>query len=818
VSRDPAPVPPTDPLTPLHSGGALRRDDDKSADATQGGARRARASSSVEELVERLRSDAALGRNFSRWRVAPQRAPQAVDWPAALDPRIVELYRRRGVERPYAHQARAIEHALAGRDVLVTTPTASGKTLCYTAPVLQSLLASRGQARALWMFPTKALSQDQSSNLNRAISDLGEPWHSFTYDGDTSPSIRRTLRERGQVVLTNPWMLHTGILPHHPKWADLFRRLEYVVIDEVHTLCGVFGSNVAGVLRRLMRIAAHYGARPRFLLSSATLHDPLGHARALVGREVELVDQDGSGSGARHFAVYNPPLLDDVAGLRANALEEARRLAQQICGPAHQTIFFVNRRTAVEVLTRYLKEAAGELGLRPEEVRGYRGGYLPDLRREIEQGLRRGEVKVVVSTNALELGIDIGALDVAVLVGYPGNQASFWQRAGRVGRRARASLTVLIARSDPVDQYLAAHPEYLFAAPRERTALDPDNLVTLSEQLKCAAFELPFREEDDGSVRGFGPSSNVPGILDYLAEESQLLQKRERTWFWIADAYPAHHVSLAGNEPDNVLVLDSETDKAIGEIDREGSLTAVHEGAIYQVEGRTWKIERFDYANRRAYAREVDTDYYTEAETDTDLRVLRLEQAAQRAGDYAIFRGEVHVTTQATLFKKVRFYTRESVGAGQIHLPAEEIDTEAFALVLEEDVAARLELDGATWHGLGMLVRRVAPLYLRCQPQDLGLSCQIRSAHFSRPALFLYDRMHGGAGLSPVVFRAHRELLGAALEVARACPCRDGCPACVGPADEVGPLGKAGALRVLEHLVDGPGPTSAGIDVFDPPS
>jgi DEAD/DEAH box helicase domain-containing protein len=791
-----------------------------SAAPDRGGARRARSAHDIDDLVELLRSDVEVGANFSRWRVSPPRAARVRAWPAALSPRLVELYRARGVEQPYAHQAEAIEAALAGRDVLVTTPTASGKTLCYTVPVLEALLSTNGRARALWMFPTKALSQDQSANLNALIAALGEPWHSFTYDGDTSPSIRRTLRERGQVVLTNPWMLHAGILPHHPKWADLFRNLEYIVIDEVHTLSGVFGSNVAGVLRRLLRICAHYGSRPRFLLSSATLHDPAGHALALTGRTAVVVDADGSPSGERHFAVYNPPMLNPVAGLRANALEEARRLASRVCGPRHQTIFFTQRRTAVEVLTRYLKEAAPSLGLRPEEVRGYRGGYLPDLRREIEQGLRRGEVKVVVSTNALELGIDIGALDVAVLVGYPGSQASFWQRAGRVGRRARSSLVVLIARSDPVDQYLAAHPEYLYSAPRERLALDPDNLVLLAEQLKCAAFEVPFRAEADGSVRGFGASPHVPAILDYLAEESQLLQKKDRTWYWIADAYPAHHVSLSGNEPDNVLVLDAETDKAIGEIDREGSLTAVHDGAIYQVEGRTWKIERFDYANRRAYAREVDTDYYTEAETDTDLRVLRLEQCAARAlesadgarPDYAIFRGEVHVTTQATNFKKVRFYTRENVGADDIHLPAEEIDTEAFVLVLEEHVARELELDGACWHGVGMLVRRVAPLYLRCQSQDLGLSAQIRSAHFARPSLFLYDRMHGGAGLSSIVFRAHRELLGAALEVVRACPCRGGCPACVGPADEVGPLGKQGALRVLEHLVEGPAPREASIE------
>ncbi len=788
-------------------------------------------------------------------------------FPQGLDPLLVEAFKRRGHRELYSHQAEAIRLALAGEDVLVTTATASGKTLAYTAPVLQSLIDTDGAARSLWLFPTKALSQDQSASLNGWIEELGGAWHSYTYDGDTPPSVRRTLRERGHVILTNPWMLHQGILPNHAKWADLFAGLHYVVIDEVHTLSGVFGSHVANTLRRLLRIARHYGAEPKFLLSSATLRDPAAHGEGLIGRVPRVVDCDGSPRGERIFALHNPPMLNPVAGLRANALEEARALSRHVCGPGHQTIFFCNRRTSVEVLTRYIKEAAPRLGLKPDEVRGYRGGYLPLLRREVESGLKSGAVKVVVTTNALELGIDVGSLDVAVLVGYPGSQASFWQRAGRVGRRGETSLVVMIARSDPVDQYLVSHPDYLFEAPRESLGLDPDNLVILSEQLKCAAFELPFHREapehgEDqpaskgeaegesvGAVRDFGSSPHVDGILDYLAQEAGFLHGSGDSWYWMADAYPAQDVSLAGNEPDNVVIFDAESGDAIGEVDREGSITSVHEGAIYQVEGETWKVERFDYENRRATARRVESDYFTDAQTDVEVRVLRLEERSSRprrgkvgttsrlpeeevefesgesgrgsteppgpglAGDvdrsedYSVWTGEVHVTTVPTLYKKIRFYTRENVGAEDIHLPAEELDTEAFCLTLSEESASDLFLHsgdrGAAWHGLGELLRRVAPLFLRCQSADLGLSAQIKSSHFGRPTLFLYDRVQGGVGLSRLLYRDHRLLFEAARDVIEACDCVRGCPACLGPVEEIGAAGVETARALLDHFLSG---------------
>jgi len=818
-------------------------------DPRRGGARRSRSARGVGEIVSKLREDPRWAPRFEHWHEVGPRAARTAPFPERLDARLVELYQRRGFESLYAHQARFVELALsgadphAGRDALVATPTASGKTLCYVLPVLDALYRSNGSARSLFLFPTKALSQDQTSSLTSVVEELGAPWHAYTYDGDTPPSVRRTLRDRGHMVLTNPYMLHAGILPNHAKWSELFRDLRYIVIDEVHTLSGVFGSSVANVLRRLVRIARHYGSDPKFLLCSATLREPREHARRLIGRDVEVVDEDGSPSGPRTFGVYNPPMLNPVAGLRASALEEARELATAVCGPKHQTIFFCKRRTAVEVLTRYLKEAAPTLGLSPDEIRGYRGGYLPDLRREIEVGLRTGAVKVVVSTNALELGIDIGALDVAVLVGYPGSQASFWQRAGRVGRRQKPSLVVQIAQSDPVDQYLVRHPGSLFATPRERLGIDPDNLVILSEQVKCAAFELPFREMSAGSGAepgtlddpAYGGVRDAAGVLDYLAEESRLLLKRDGVWHWMADAYPAQDVKLAGGEADNVLVLDADTKKAIGEIDRPTSITTVHEGAIYQVQGETWKVERFDYENRRAYVRRVESDYYTEAELDVSVRILRLEERRMRTRadapveqplipvdhdhqdeDHSVWRGEVHVTSVATQYKKIRFYTRENVGAEDIHLPPEELDTEAFVLTLSEAAACELGLAGgdrgSAWRGVGSLIRRVAPLYLRCQPSDLGLSTHVRSPHFRRPAITIYDSVQGGVGLATILFQTYRDLCRAAFEVVSQCACSNGCPGCVGPSAEVGPLGKELALRVLAHFVAGPDPVAVPLE------
>ena len=769
----------------------------------------------VPELIDTLQRTAPWSERFEAWRKRPAREGQSVPLPDRLHPRLRSVLESRGILNLRSHQAEAVDLALEGRDVLIATPTASGKTLCYTLPILQRLLETNGRSRALFLYPTKALAQDQTAGLGALVEALEEDWHVATYDGDTPPEVRRQARDRGHLVLTNPYMLHQGILPNHAKWAELFRDLEFVVVDEVHSLSGVFGSSVACVLRRVMRIARHYGASPRFLASSATLRDAAGHGERIFGRPMRVVDRDGSPAGEQTLAIYNPPIVNAAAGMRANALEEARELAKTLCGPNHQTIFFCGRRTAVEVLTRYLKEGAAAFGLLPHQIKGYRGGYLPNLRREIEAGLRSGEVKVVVSTNALELGVDIGALDVAVLVGYPGSQASFWQRAGRVGRRGNPSLVCLLARSEPTDQFLVANPDYLMGAAKERLGVDADQLVILSEQLKCAAFELPFRLDPEGQLLGepeFEGRGLVPEILEYLADASGFLLRRGNTYFWMADAYPAQDVSLAGGDLDNVLILEERTEKALGECDRENALTTCYEGAIYQVQGRTWRIERFDHHNRRAYAKPVESDYFTDAQTDTDVRVLRLERCWQRnrthaepsGEDACLWAGEVHVTTVATIYKKVRFYTRENVGAGPIQLPPEELDTESFLLTLSEPTAAELGLDvgnrGAAWRALANLLRRMAPLHIRCSASDLGISSHVKSPHFQRPTLFLFDRVQGGVGLSSLLLEAFPVLVRTALGVVQRCACREGCPACVGPRAQVGPEGKETVLRLLEHL------------------
>jgi DEAD/DEAH box helicase domain-containing protein len=786
----------------------------------------------ADRLLQRLRSNPSFGPHVLHVESFPASEGSFANFPGWAHDALREAYASRGIDRLYSHQSEAVELAHAGRDVCVVTPTASGKTLAYNLPVLDAAIRTGGAAKALYLFPTKALAQDQVAELTDLVQLVAKRAASgcelrcFTYDGDTPPAVRRALRERGNVVVTNPWMLHQGILPNHAKWVDLFRGLRYVVLDEVHTLGGVFGSHVANVLRRLLRIARHYGANPQFIASSATIGNPAEHLQRLTGRNVAIVDRDGSPRGPKQFAIYNPPLLNAVAGLRGNALEEARKLAAVLTsaedGPqSHQSIFFVRTRPQVEVLVKYLKDAAREHGRDPGAIRGYRGGYLPELRREIERDLRSGAVRTVVSTNALELGIDVGRLDVAVLVGYPGTVASAWQQAGRAGRRGQPSLAVLIARNDAMDQYLASEPRYLFSAAREEVAIDPNNTVILANQVKCAAFELPF----DRANPNFGaPADDVRDILAYLSEDAGLLHRDGDRYHWAAEAYPAQDVSLEGEDADDVTIVEQETQKVLGVLARPASIVELYEGAIYGHQGETYQVMRFDYAGRRAYVKPAVTDFYTDAQTDTTVRWLREERREGRfVGDrpaaaaganpndaakpnYEVVLGEVDVTTLATVFKKIRFYTRENVGAGEIHLPAEEMLTDAFGLVLGDELASEVGLQegnrGGGLRGYASLLRRLAPLFVRCEPADLGHCVESRSPHFRLPTITLFDRHRDGVGLSEAVFRSIGELLRAANAVLARCECAFGCPACIGPPDEVGSRGKATARELASALVN----------------
>ena len=549
-------------------------------------------------------------------------------FPDSIDPRLKAAFASRGVQQLFTHQAEAFEHVSNGRQVVVTTPTASGKTLCYNLPVLDRILKNPA-ARALYLFPTKALAQDQMAELHElagAISKLntdvgGEPIGVHTYDGDTPQDARRTIRTRAHIVLSNPDMVHSGILPHHPRWAKLFENLQFIVIDELHAYRGVFGSHLTNVLRRLRRICRHYGSDPQFICSSATIANPAELAERLAEKPFALVDRSGAPRGEKFFVFVNPPVVNRELGIRRSYVAESRRVAGEFLRRNLQVIVFAQSRTTTEILTTYLKEDFEDVPGMPERIRGYRGGYLPLRRREIEKGLRAGQVRGVVSTNALELGIDIGALDVSVMAGYPGTIASTWQRAGRAGRRSGQSAAVMVASSAPIDQFVVRHPSFFFDASPEHALVNPDNLHILVDHVKCAAFELPFTTEES-----FG-QANVQEVLGVL-QESGLVHRSgsedgEGQWHWTSESYPANAVSLRSVSSDNFVIIDHTSGaKVIGETDFTSALSTLHPKAIYMIEGRIYQVEELDFDGRKAHVREVDCDYYTTAITYTKVTIL----------------------------------------------------------------------------------------------------------------------------------------------------------------------------------------------------
>jgi len=754
-----------------------------------------RAALPLPEVIERLRSDPRYASNIVTWQVRDARPPAWADWPDWVHPDLLATPKGYRYERLFTHQRRVADLAHAGKSTCVVTPTASGKTLCYNLPVLDAMVRKEG-ARALYLFPTKALSQDQVAELNAIVERLPGPVRAYTYDGDTPSSTRAVLRETGEIIVTNPYMLHSGILPNHVKWTDLFQGLRYVVVDELHAYRGVFGSHVANVFRRLRRIARHYGADPVFLACSATIRNPAEHAERLLGTPVDLVDESGAPRGERHFVLYNPPVVNRDLGLRANALEEVRRLSNLFAGGAVQAIYFVRSRQMVEVLTKYLKDRNKDRGLPSGTVCAYRGGYLPKLRRTIERGLRTGEIHEVVSTNALELGVDIGSLDIAVLTGYPGTLASTMQQAGRAGRRGSVSLALMVCRSTALDQYIAQHPDYVLDRPQESAVIDPDNLIIFVNHLKCAAFELPF---DEGEPFGGNPLTG--DVLDYLAREARILHKAGGRYHWMAEAYPAEDVSLSSADVDYFVVIDEEKNVVMAEVDRPDAMTQIHEGAIYGHQGEQFLITRLLYDDRRAYAKRINPDYFTEAEVDVDVRVIHAD-ASSRGRGFVLHRGEVGVKTLATVFKKIKFYTRENVGAGEIELPPEEMETTAVWMLLDPVAALDLGLTdprhAGGWSGLGYLLQHLLPVYLGCGITDMRRKTEIKSAEFDQPSLFLFDNCPGGVGLAEKVFELWPTLLATAAEILRTCPCTAGCPACVGPTPRVGSLGKEIAARILD--------------------
>jgi DEAD/DEAH box helicase domain-containing protein len=729
-------------------------------------------------------------------RRTPARPGEYADFPAGINAGLRDVLAQRGVARLYSHQGDACDQIAAGSNVVIVTPTASGKTLCYNLPVLNRMITEPG-ARAMYLFPTKALGEDQLDELHGLIEAMGSGLCAFTYDGDTPQDARRAIRQRANIVLTNPDMLHTGILPHHTKWAKLFENLRYVVVDELHYYRGVYGSHLANIMRRLRRLCEFYGSKPQFIACSATIGNPKELAETLMEVPFELIDRNGAPAGEKVFVCYNPPVVNRQLGIRRSYINETRRLALDLIDGGQQTLVFANNRLATEILVTYLKDACDNGRIPTESVRGYRGGYLPRERREIEKKLRSGDIRAVVATNALELGIDVGSLDAVVLAGYPGTIASTWQRAGRAGRRNIASLAVMVASSAPVDQYVVEHPEYLFERSPEQAHVNPDNLEILLSHLKCAAFELPIRDDEK-----FGPHP-VSEMAAFLAENG-LLHRSGEFWHWTSDTYPADTVSLRSVSSDNFVVVDiTGESKIIGEVSYTAALTTLHEKAIYLHEAKQFHVERFDFKERKAYVKSVNSDYYTDAIDHTQVKPLREFEAEAIAAGVGRLHGDVRVNRQIVGFKKIKFYTNENVGAGKLSMPEQQTHTTAFWLRFSAEFLGSFEQytpterqNGLT--GLGNAVRTIASLLLMCDPRDLGLAMTEEIS--GGVLLFLYDSYSGGIGLSAPLYRLTSRLLQHAVSMIESCECEAGCPACVGPPGETGERGKEVALAILRAM------------------
>jgi DEAD/DEAH box helicase domain-containing protein len=781
---------------------------------------------SIEEIIKSWRRSRAISPCITDQRIFKKRGGQYRPFPNFLHPLLKEALEKEGIQRLYSHQAEAIELVQQGKDLVVVTPTASGKTLCYNLPVLNTKL-DMPSSKAFYLFPTKALSQDQMSELQKLIQRIGKPIATYTYDGDTPQDARQAIRTQGDIVITNPDMLHTGILPHHTKWVTFFQNMKFVVIDELHTYRGVFGSHMTNVMRRLDRICRFYGSKPQFICCSATIANPKELAEKLLEREVKLVDQNGAPSSEKIFIFYNPPVINKELGIRGSHIHAARRLVSPFIKQGIQTILFATSRLNVEVLTKYLKDRFEKKLEEREKIRGYRGGYLPEVRREIEKGLREKEVRAVVSTNALELGIDIGDLDVCLIAGYPGTIASTYQQAGRVGRRTEKSLVVLIARSQPLDQFIIENPDYFFGRSPEHGLINPDNLLILLSHIQCAAFELPF-----GEGERFG-REDLGEMLRYL-EEKGTLHHADRHWYWTKDAYPAEKVCLRSTSEENFVVIDTtkRKEEVIAEVDFTSAHTTLYEGAVYLCESELYTVEKLDYPNRRACVTKTHGDYYTDSIDYTDVSVL--EGFEKKHGEGIVFEhGEVKVATRIVGYKKIKFYTLENLGYGKIELPDLQFHTTSYWITFKRNLVEklpypRLEVTEGVL-GLGYALHSMAALHLMCDPHDInrcigdrGAKWFLRLSRDSKgiysslnspdeiseekiglfePTLFLYDNYPGGMGFSHQLFDDTLVLLEKTMRLISKCECRYGCPSCAGPTKEVGEKSKEVALVLLKEIL-----------------
>jgi DEAD/DEAH box helicase domain-containing protein len=776
----------------------------------------------LDAVLEDWNTRAEVRGCFTADRTLPASDAEFAPFPADLDPRLIAALRRRGIDQLYRHQREAVDRARAGEDVVIATPTASGKSLCFHLPVLDGI-ARDPSATAIYLYPTKALSRDQEQSMLGLISEAQLPIAAAVYDGDTPGDARRNVRQRGQIVMTNPDMLHAGIMPGHASWARLFQSLRYVIVDELHTYRGVFGSHVSWVLARLRRIARFHGSNPTFIGATATIGNPAEHTSKLVGIDaasVALIEHSTAPRGQRRVVVYNPPVVNAELGIRASYIKSAVRLTTDLIKARVPTIVFGQSRNTVEIMLKYLRDHFDGQANVVDSIVAYRGGYLPDQRRRVERGLRNGDVLCVVSTSALELGIDIGDLEAVVCAGYPGSLAETWQRFGRAGRRSSSSLAVMVSSSSPLDQYLAHHSDLLFDGSIEQARIDPENAEIVVQHLKCAAFELPFRTREQ-----FGPlpPEETEAALGYLADNGVVHRGRER-FHWATDAFPANHVSLRSLGWDNFVIVDINTDEALAEVDWHSAPTMIHEQAIYQHDGLQYQVELLDYENHKAFVRLVEPDYFTTAMRHVKVRVLEDEDEAALFGSVTTGWGEVCVTEKVVGYKKIKFHTHENAGYGDVRLPDIDKHTTSFWLTVPAKLCFELgrarAIEGL--RGAGHALELVATLALMCDPRDLGRSIEdaapgagggIAAKEEFSATVYIYDNVPGGVGLAERIFERAGALIGAAAALIADCACPLGCPSCVGatlsalPNSELpnggpaaGLIRKHATLRLLEAL------------------
>ncbi|KXH82103.1 DEAD/DEAH box helicase [Sporosarcina sp. HYO08] len=744
-----------------------------------------------------LRTDPSFSSNVAHYRTIEGKVAHYAPFPDQLHPSLMKALEKKGINQLYSHQREAFDLAMSGHSFTAVTPTASGKSLCYHLPVLQSILEN-DNSRALYLFPTKALAQDQLADLHEMIEASEETILSYTYDGDTAPGLRTKVRKSGHIVLTNPDMLHSGILPHHTKWVSLFENLKYIIIDELHTYKGVFGSHVAHVLRRLKRICNYYGSNPIFICTSATIANPKELAETLTNTDMELIANNGAPAGKKHFLFYNPPVIHPTFGIRRSAILEVRDLASLLYREGVQTIIFAKSRVRVEMLVTYMKELTKKK-LFDETIMGYRGGYLPSERRKIEKGLRDGAIRTVVSTNALELGVDIGQLQACIMTGYPGNIASAFQQAGRAGRRQEEALIIYVAQSTALDQYIIDNPDYLLGQTPEEARIHPDNILILMDHLKCASFELPFTlTETYGEFE-------VQELLAFLESEGVLVKTSEK-WHWMTDRFPAGDISLRSASQENVVIIDKTHPKettVIGEMDRFSAMTLLHEEAIYIHQGTQYQVELLDWEEKKAYVTEVDVDYFTDANLAVELKVISEDKTKVFGKNEAAF-GDLAVLAIPTIFKKIRFDSHDNIGSGPISLPAEELHTSSTWLTFDlpkgwTEAALTDAMTGAAY-----AIQSFIPLFVQCDKSDIHVVPQVKAVHTERPTIFIYDSYPGGIGLSEKLFDRWDELLQQASRHVAACRCEAGCPICVG-AQEAGQNVKKEVAALLKLLAGGTG-------------